>query len=228
MPGGESHAGMGAQLTTLRKYLRRYTDIPALVCLLSEQRVTLLDPETWDDKNDSHFLKLYQEKNGFQSVLAVCFTRTSETYHHWRVFANGSSGVCISFKREQLLDAIRKQIGVRSGPVKYVKLAAMRRMKLATRDLPFLKRYPFEHESEFRIIYESREKLRTIDIPIPLSCIDRITLSPWLNQRLCKHVKKILWSISGCRDLEIVQSTLISNEDWKSFGESATHSAARK
>jgi hypothetical protein len=188
--------------------------------------VTLLDPESWDDKNDSHFLKLYQEKNGFQSVLALCFTRTSETYHHWRVFANGSSGVCISFKREQLLDAVGKQNGVRSGAVKYLTLAAMRRTKLSIRDLPFWKRCPFEQESEFRIIYESREKVKSIDIPIPLSCIDRITLSPWLNQRLCKHVKRSLWSIPGCRSLEIVQSTLISNEDWKNFGESATHLAA--
>ncbi len=210
-------------MTTLKNCLRRYTNIPALVCLLSEQRITLLDPESWDDKNDSHFLKLYQEKNRFQSVLALCFTRTSETYHHWRVFANGSSGVCISFKRDQLLNAVGKQNGIRSGAVKYLTLAEMRRTRLAIRDLPFWKRYPFEHEREFRIIYESREKVKTIDIPIPLSSIDRITLSPWLNQRLWKHVKRSLWSIPGCRNLEIVRSTLISNEDWKNFGESATH-----
>src|SRR6516162_2706325 len=103
----------GDHVTILKKYLRRYTDIPALVCLLSEQRITLLNPETWDDKNDSYFLKLYQERNRLQSVLALCFTRTTETYHHWRVFANGASGVCITFKREQLLDAIAKQRGVR-------------------------------------------------------------------------------------------------------------------
>jgi len=209
-------------LITLKNYLRRYTNIPALICLLSEQRITLLDPETWDDKNDSHFLKVYQERNGFQSVLALCFTRTSETYHHWRVFASGSSGVCISFKRDQLLDAVAKQTGIRSGVVKYLTLAAMRRTRLAIRDLPFWKRYPFEHEREFRIIYESREKVKSIDIPIPLSCIDRITLSPWLNQRLCTHVKRNLWSIAECRNLEIVRSTLISNEEWKNFGESAT------
>jgi hypothetical protein len=89
-----------------------------------------------------------------------------------------------------------------------------------------MKRYPFEHEREFRIIYESREKVKNIDIPIPLSCIDRITLSSWLNQRLCKHVKMSLWSIAGCRNLEIVRSSLISNEEWKSFGESATRAGS--
>ena len=120
------------------------------------------------------------------------------------------------------IDELRRKAGIRSGVVKYLTLAAMRRTRLAIRDLPFWKRYPFEHEREFRIIYESREKMKSIDIPIPLSCIDRITLSPWLNQRLCTHVKRNLWSIANCRNLEIVRSTLISNEEWKNFGESAT------
>jgi hypothetical protein len=210
-------------LTTLRKYLRRYMDLPALVHLLSERCITLLDPETWDDKNDSHFLKVYREKNRLKSVLALCFTRTTETYHHWRVFANGPSGVCISFRRAQLLDAVGKHGGMRCGPVKYLKLSEMGLMKPAIQKLPFLKRYPFGHESEFRIVYESRKQVTSIDIPIPLSCIDRITLSPWLNRRLSKHVKRILWSISGCKDLEIVRSTLVSNEDWQKFGESASN-----
>ena len=208
-------------MTTLKNYLRRYTDIPALACLLSEQRITLLDPETWDDRNDSHYLKLYREKNSLQSVLAICFTQTSETYHHWRVFANGSSGVCISFKRDQLLEVTRKQSGVRSGPVKYLKLSEMGRKKPRTRELPFLKRYPFEDEGEFRILYESQQKVNSFGIPIPLSCIDKITLSPWLNKALSKHVKGILHSIKECSDLEIRRSTLISNDEWMSFGESA-------
>jgi hypothetical protein len=43
-----------------KNYLRRYTDIPALVSLLTERKITLLDPASWDDKNDSRFLDLYQ------------------------------------------------------------------------------------------------------------------------------------------------------------------------
>lgn len=50
-------------------------------------------------------------------------------------------------------------------------LAAMRHTKTTIRDLPFWKRYPFEHEREFRIIYESREKVKTIDIPISPSSV---------------------------------------------------------
>jgi hypothetical protein len=89
-----------------KKYLRRYVDLPALIYLLSERKITLLDPKSWDDGNDSYYLALYREKRNLKSLLAVCFTQTTETYHHWRVFAGGSSGVCIRFKRTKLLKAI--------------------------------------------------------------------------------------------------------------------------
>ena len=190
--------------------------------MLRNQRITLLDPQSWDDTNDSFFLQLYKEKYGLRSVLALCFTQTSESYHHWRVFSNGSSGICITFHRKELLAAARKLSHIRMGEVKYLKLSEIGKMKLDARQLPFLKRYPFGHEDEFRIVFQSRKKLKSVDIAIPLRCIDRITLSPWLNVALSNDVKKVIWSIPGCDELSIARSTLISNDDWKSFGESAT------
>ncbi len=75
-------------------FLRRYTDLPALIYLLNERKITLLDPKSWDDQNDAYFLALYKEKKNLRSVLALCFSQAPETYHHWRVFASGSSGAC--------------------------------------------------------------------------------------------------------------------------------------
>ena len=98
----------------------------------------------------------------------------------------------------------------------------IRNKHLATEDLPFLKRYPFQHEKEFRIIYESRTvKASTLDIAVPLSSIDRVTLSPWIHPTLSSRVKQMLSSIEGCRVLKIVRSTLIGNEEWKRLGEAA-------
>jgi len=203
-------------------YLRRYTDIPALIYLLNERQITLLDPQSWDDSNDSHYLALYQEKKKLESVLALCFTQASETYHHWRVFANGSSGVCIRFKRPELLRAVKKQPGLRTRTVTYLTLEEIRDKKLAIRDLPFLKRWAFENENELRMIYESKaENISKLDIAIPLSCIHRITLSPWVHPALSPHIKRMLRSIEGCGALEIVRSTLIGNMEWKDLGESA-------
>jgi len=196
--------------------------MPALIYLLSERKITLLDPQSWDDRNDSYYLTLYREKKNLKTVLALCFTQANETYHHWRIFAGGSGGVCLRFERAALLKAIAKQSGIRKGPVKYLTLSEIRRKLLEIDHLPFLKRYAFEHEDEFRIIYESATiKVRKLDVEIPLSCIDRITLSPWIHPALSSHLKQLIRSIDGCSKLEIVRSTLIGNEEWKKIGEDA-------
>src|SRR5437773_1477218 len=131
-------------MATRNDYLRRYTDLPALIYLLTQEKLTLLDPESWDDSNDSHYLALYREKEKLKSVLAVCFTQADETYHQWRVFASGPGGVCIRFRRSPLLKAVKKQSGLRVEEVRYLTLSAIRHKRLRVRELPFLKRYPVQ------------------------------------------------------------------------------------
>jgi hypothetical protein len=204
------------------KPLRRYTDLPALIYLLNERKITLLDPKSWDDQNDAYYLSLYKEKKDLSSVLALCFTQASETYHHWRVFASGSSGVCIRFTRSELLAAAKAQLGVRAKTVTYLTLRKIRDRQLRIRELPFLKRFAFEHEDEFRLLYESETaQLSKLDIPVPLKCIQRVTLSPWMHPSLVSHVKRTVRAIKGCTALEIVRSTLIGNAEWKRLGDGA-------
>jgi hypothetical protein len=206
----------------MKQVLRRYTNIPALIYLLRERKITLLDPASWDDKNDSYFLSLYRQKKNLESVLALCFTPAYETYHHWRVFAGGSSGACISFDRRRLLAAVKKQAGVRSKTVQYLTLNDIKEMNVKTAQLPFLKRSAYGDEREFRILYESSvQKDNTLDIAIPLACIDRITLSPWIPAVLSDHVKSTIKEIEGCNSIKVYRSTLISNESWKTLGEHA-------
>ena len=152
--------------------------------------------------------------------LAVCFTQVDETYHHWRVFAPGPSGICIRFKRAELLGQLDDQSGIRMGAVSYLKLIAMRRRTPPFDDLPFLKRQAFANEREFRVIYESkRGHKEKLDIPIPLACIDKITLSPWLHPALFPNARSMLKSITGVRPIPIVHSTLVSSTQWKSLAE---------
>lgn len=209
-------------MTILKNYLRRYTDLPVLLYLLKHQCITLVDPASWDDTNDSHYLTIYREKRSLASVLALCFTQVAETYHHWHVFANGASGVCISFHRRELLRAVKSYDGVQAREVTYLKLNEITGKALMVDDLPFLKRYPYEQEHEFRIIYQAKKRKRqTINIPIPLSCIDRITLSPWLHEKLMEPTKDLICSLPECDGLKVVRSTLISNYEWKQAGETA-------
>jgi hypothetical protein len=54
-------------------YIRRYTELPSLIHILRHSDLTMVDPRSWDDKNDSHFLSMYREKRDLKAVLALCF-----------------------------------------------------------------------------------------------------------------------------------------------------------
>lgn len=211
------------------RYLWRYTELPALIHLLTERRLTLLDPQSWDDTNDSYFLALYKKQEKLETVLALCFSMDQETYHQWRVFAPGSGGVCIRFNRAPLIQAAMANGDVRASEVTYLQLDEMREKKLRTTELPFLKRHAFKHESEYRMLYTSKKASHlTVGFDVQLTCINRITLSPWLNKSLAEHMKKFLRSIKGCEGLEILRSTLIGNEEWKRYGEGAMRTIKSK
>jgi hypothetical protein len=204
-------------------YLRRYTQLPSLLYMLSKRKLTLLDPQSWDDRNDSYYLQQYKEKKGLQSVLALCFTLDSETYHHWSVFAHGSAGVCVEFKRNEFVAAMTaRRLNLRPELVTYLKLPEIRRKPPGVDDLPFVKRYAFRHEKEFRLVFTSKKReYSTLDIPVSLRLIARITLSPWLPKTLYDQVRGTLKGIPGCRKVSIVRSTLISNQEWKGLGKNA-------
>lgn len=98
----------------------------------------------------------------------------------------------------------------------------MRAGNVKIENLPFLKRQAFEDESEFRIIYESRKKRAKLDVPITLSCIDKITLSPWIDPDMFAEIEGVIKSIDGCRGLHIGHTSLINSKTWKKFGKQAT------
>jgi len=210
--------------TPFPNLLRRYTDIPSLLYLLHSKCITLLDPSSWDDTNDSYFLLKYKEKRNLQTVLALCLTQTDETYHHWRVFAGSASGACIVFDKVALLNALSAINGVITGSVNYQRVRDMRSRdsQLTVDELPFIKRAGFMPEAEFRLLYTSAvEPKKFLDISVPLSCILEVRLSPWLNTRLRKCLKDTIRSIPDCGDLEINRSTLVGNLTWKKYGDRA-------
>ena len=210
-------------MTTNKKdiYLRRYTDLPTLLYLLSQRQITLLDPKSWDDGNDSHYIAEYKEKKRLISVLALCFSKAPETYHHWKVFSGSTAGVCIRFKRTTLLRSLEDK-ELKLGDVKYLTLGDARKNRPILDDLPFIKRAAYIDEDEFRMIYESDTQVMSkLDVEIPLNCVNRITLSPWLHKDLVATIKAIVQQIPGCEKMEVVRSTLIGNEQWKKIGGNA-------
>jgi hypothetical protein len=201
----------------------RYTDLPSLIHILKNRQLTLLDPMTWDDKNDSSFVTLYREKRKLASVLALCFTRSQETYHHWRIFAPTSSGVRVTLNEQLLRNSVDGVDGLQLTEVEYVKLADIRKAELSRHRLPFIKRYPYRPESEVRLLWESETEERlSYTLPIDLKAITQVTLSPWLHPALVESVKSSLKAIDGCSKLKVHRTTLISNDEWLKHGAAAT------
>jgi hypothetical protein len=211
-------------ITPNTQVLRRYTDLPALLYLLQHRKITLLDPASWDDKNDSYYLQRYKEKKDLKTVLALCLTSADETYHHWRIFSHGASGVCITFDRRLLTQAIEKEQGASIRDVVYRKMRVDGRQipppQIA--ELPFVKRAAFDAEEEVRVLYESSTKVKPfLDIPIELAAVLRVTLSPWIHPRLKTPIINAVKSVEGCAQLTVRRSSLVGNAEWKKLGDKA-------
>ncbi|MCY3827260.1 MAG: DUF2971 domain-containing protein [Candidatus Dadabacteria bacterium] len=215
---------MGKKNNIEAKYFYRYTDLAAIIRLLKNQQITLLDPMKWDDKNDVFFMQKYKELMKAETLLAICFVQGGETYHHWKLFSDGPHGVSINFEKAGLLSVFKKDKRIKHGRMQYDLIKdveeSLGELPLETSKLPFLKRYPYRGEKEYRVIYVDTEKrLRFKSYDIDLSLIKRIRLSPWMPKPLVKSVKETLESIRGCAGLEIVQSTVTDDRRWRRIAE---------
>ncbi|MBC7879548.1 MAG: DUF2971 domain-containing protein [Anaerolineales bacterium] len=196
---------------------RRYTSLFILLDILKEKRLTLLDPQNWDDTNDAFYMELYKTKMGVKSLLALCFAEVRETYHIWKVFAGDANGVCIEFNKDLLLGYFKE---MKSDYVKYLPLDKLKKKSDFNYDqLPFLKRFAFKDEHEFRFIYEDKDDIiSSKSLPIQLDCIQRIIFNPWIPLTIFESVKAVIQEIDGCENIIIDRTSLVDNEDWKKRG----------
>jgi hypothetical protein len=195
--------------------LRRYTNLAATLHLLQNKCLTLLNPDTWDDRNDAFFMSEYERQKGAQKVLALCFAEAPETYHHWRVFSHGSDGVCLEFDKAKLEAHLKSIDGVEFRAVEYKTIKDAKLEGIATDDLPFVKRHGYRDEKEFRAVYTDLQVARDfVLVPISLDCIDRVTLSPWMAEALAEAVKTTIRGLEDCATLKVYRTTLIENDKW--------------
>jgi hypothetical protein len=203
-------------------HLKRYTELPYVLQVLQTRQLTLVNPNSWDDKNDSHFVQTFKEKNGFGSVLALCLTEAGQTYHHWRIFTQGASGACLFFDKEKLLSWINETGLITGREVKYQTLQKIRNKTPQVNDLPFLKRKAYEHEAEFRLLYSTKAKsvpFKSFDFPIEI--IEGIYLNPWLPSATVNAIKQIIHKMDGFEKLEVLRATIITNDEWKQVATTA-------
>lgn len=210
-------------MKTIRKvvpFLNKYTSLASMFDMLHNDHLMILPYKSWEDRNDIFYMDKYMSKQKLKTLLATCFSVKRETFHHWKVFSK-DDGVCIEFDKNKLLEAVNKKesrsknaLIFRSGLVEYKLIKNLKSDSLKDEKIPFTKRMPYKPEGEFRIIAESNNNIiNDVAIPIDISIIIRITLSPWMNESLAKSIKRLILSIDGCEKLKIKQSSLISNKE---------------
>lgn len=197
--------------------LRRYTDLAAVLRTLKTRSITLLQPKTWDDRNDRNLMLAYQRRKKYKTALAICFAEAAETYHHWKVFSPGKDGMCVVFDKRRLTDLLTK-LEIRHGLVKYYTLKRLREYEPKVEDVPFSKRAAYKDEQEYRALFcSNKEDLTSKDLEIPVAAIERIIVNPWLPEVLVDTVREVINSIPGFDTLEVLQSTVIDGPAWKEF-----------
>jgi len=205
-------------------YLNRYTDLGALIHIMETKKITLLNPSSWEDKNDVVFMEEYKKRTNSKSLLALCFSQRREMpFHHWFVFAKGSTGVCIRFNRLNIIEKVNylNCPGLTFREVNYISQNSGELSKLKTEDLPFSKRYGYKTEQEFRIVYRSTNTKPIFEIPIDRECIQSVTLSPWVHPSIKESVRKLVRTMGEFKDLSVLRSGLITSSRWQAHGRNA-------
>ncbi|WP_294300982.1 DUF2971 domain-containing protein [uncultured Sphingomonas sp.] len=196
--------------------LRRYTNLPVLIDMLVREQITILGYNHWVDANDRRGLELYQDKLRFGFVGAMCLTMASETFHHWQIFAQGESGVCIVFDRGRLEAALRDREHFIAKPVDYVQLNAIGDIDPTDiHRLPFLKRYGFRDEREYRLLAFAAEQHSSMAVRLTPDLIQRVVFSPFTHPNIVASLKIALRSLPVWRGLSVGRSHLTANETWQ-------------
>lgn len=190
--------------------LNRFTTLPVLLDLLERQKLVLLDPKSWDDRNDTEVILAYKRKAKISKLFALCFTHASETIHHWKTFANGSSGCCIEFSASKLIDIFDTTEGLRHGKVSYRTINEMI-TPLPISEMPFIKRKPYQCEQEYRVIWEGDSDNDHFELDVPLDTIRRITISQQMPPKVYETIKKLLKTTSTNK---VNRSTIYENKRW--------------
>lgn len=192
------------------KILNRFTTLPVLLDYLERQKLVLLDPDKWDDKNDTRVISTYKDRANIKTLLALCFTHSAETIHHWKAFANGSSGCCIEFKAKKLIEIFEQTPNLRHGKVVYKVIRdVVPAFPLA--DMPFFKRKPYQYEHEYRVIWERDVEIDGFELDVPLETISRITFSQQMPVPIFNSIKTLLRKLYK---IKVSQSTVYENEGW--------------
>jgi len=237
--GKESSKGMKKDPECLYHYL----SLKYLLSILKNRCLCFCNPDYWEDKNDACYAKMATPKN--KMVGIICFTNKKETCTHWMTYASKGVGVKLTFKFDELIESLKKNNGVNDKFLSHYVCYKSRKNVLEVdfseidkRYWPlFVKKKAYQNEREYRAVclvdaerMDFGKKIR--QIKIPLSCISRITISPYVQKSVAYDVIKLLKEYidllanesKESLNIEVKHSTMMYDKKWQNAGRKLVNS----
>lgn len=220
------------QQDSQRKLINRFIELEHVYDMLQNKRLIFPTHHSWDDKNDVELINEYQKRKGIKKIFLYCCLNESETIHHWEYFfkregKKDAVGCCVEFKREELISCLKKEVKRKGGKfrhakVKYKKIGEIDSSKIQIGDMPFIKRWPYRYEKEYRLIWEGEDSEDIIKIKsaellqwrFDLSIIKRITVSGKISEEEFKSIKEKILGFSGGGCIEVNHSKVYEYPRW--------------
>jgi len=191
--------------------LNRFTTIEKMLGIVRTEEILMSDPSYWEDRNDALLMELYQAKKHLAALYAVCFTQGDETIYHWSAFTQKSEACCIEYFADDVIAEYSAKPGWTARAIEYVKINEMKHKVKEIGQIPFVKRYPYRNEDEFRIIFESSVPVKRPSLKISRRKIRKITINQHLPVEIFDMIKKSIeleWAI------DVRRSTVVKNDRW--------------
>ena len=168
----------GLFIDGIPKYLRHFTQVPYLLKILKTGKLKLSDTENFDDPKDTAWAKAYRDRTK-KGLYVSCLTWESELIHHWKTYAGGKFGCCITFDGTKLIDTANASQSIKHGLVDYIKNIPSEKIPDAVEDekLPFSKSWAYRCEYEYRFISETER-----DMTFAPDCIKQITITANMDE----------------------------------------------
>lgn len=204
--------------------LYRYTQLRHALTLLRTKRIAMREPSGWEDKNDQTVIDMYRARRGSELVRVLCMTSTPDTYHHWKLYGKDNSAVAIVFNRTILNEWAKRITGLQLRSVRYVKLNDIDDEHIELHDLPFIKRWGYRSEKEWRLLYEARNPNLFSELDLPVDALMRVVINPWVSGDELRAIEVKLRSAWGSDELSISQTQMIDCKRWQDKLQSKLHS----
>jgi len=199
--------------------LKKYTQIRFLEDILTNNRLHLANPESWEDKNDVKLIEHYRSQMGIKDIRILCMNESADRYHFWKIYGQERQGVCLWFDKTIFIENECNNLNYPKTiceTVQYKNKEDLQGAPPPLSSLPFLKRAQYRDEKEFRIVRTYDESIKENDdfFEFNPASLKQIFINDWLNGKELAAIKSIVKSFPEHKNIVVKQNKTLGFQEW--------------